>query len=352
MKKRIYFCVFLVLFIFMMMGFLNRAVAKITITITDPSSQLTPTEETSLKNTVKSKMDNYMTDQSDLGKGFANSNAYLTRVADFNGYHGYDIVGVMVGVSLGIQIPVSDVTKVVDYIGTNIENKLDTYSGVGVSAAINVGLNAGHFGLKLFKRDLYFNFKFFYFELTMSGIKTELVSLGIGANWQLFKPRTFGSKFLLKWRGLSIGTGLYFNRNAVNAKLGALDDIHDGNFTVEPDLEFGIVTNMATIPIEAHTAIQIFWFLTLNAGIGFDLNIGQTDLVGKTGGNIIYDVNSPTNATIVIDASEFGVFGRGADMRFIVGLGINVGPGILTHVDFSYYLVHGFCMNISTGFVW
>jgi hypothetical protein len=156
----------------------------------------------------------------------------------------------------------------------------------------------------------------------------------------------------MKWRGISVGTGLFYNQNSINAKFDVLTGMRSGNLTLQKGLNFGLVSNVVNIPLELLTSVQLLWFLTINAGIGLDFNIGQNDIVVKTGGNIVYESGTDNGYRMVIDASTLGTLASAVDMKFMLGTGLNIGPGVLCHVDFSYYLLHGFGMSISSGMAW
>lgn len=316
---------------------------------------------------IEDEVNPYLKKQTELGKGMANASAYASTAANFDGYHGYDLFGIMLGVTMGAQFPASEVSKVLEIKDTIVDKK-DVYAGVGVGGAVNVGLNGGRFKVKLLDRPIYFNIKFFYYDLTYTDYSVQFCTFGIGANWQWIKPKVLGNKYLFKWRGISVGAGLNYNRQKMDLHFNLLQDFFvyadgdgdgtdDSKMSLIPGFDIGFQTDTVTIPIELHTGLQLLWFLNLNAGIGIDFNIGSSDIIirnrnrllvtSEIDGSVIDNTNS-----LILDHSTTDTFGRVVDGKLMIGVGINIGPMVLTNVEFTYFILHGAAVGISLGFVW
>ncbi len=120
-------------------------------------------------------------------------------------------------------------------------------------------------------------------EFQLSGsINTNI--FGITANYQLIKA--VGIPILLRWNGLSLGTGLIrsgFNLNVksdLSAMLASMAG-GEGNMEIAPNTfvgEFAIVSDAWTIPLEISTGIRVLSMININLGAGADIKFGSSDV--------------------------------------------------------------------------
>ena len=334
-----------------LLGFSSAVRAEVTVTWKDLPGEYA-SEIDAFLDLARTELPRVLQDQRDLARGMANANAFASQAATLQGYQGYSLVGVMGGLMVGAQLPSFSpayLLKVVD----KIEQDLDVYAGVGVGMALNVGINAGAFGVKIFGRDLYFNVKFLTFSPPkMAGLDAQFVTLGLGANYQVFESLGLLGG-LARWRGLSVGTGLLMNHNEAQMELDKglpADVIHTDNLHLAPGSTLGVDATVVTIPLDVTTAVQLFYLLNLNLGLGMDFNLGHGDVVVA----LPIRVNDPAGrevGSLSIDASTRGVSPSPVRLRLSTGFGLNLGP-VKIDVPLTWYLTCGVSAGISLGAVW
>ena len=306
-------------------------------------------------------------DQDKLATGFANANMYSTNAATQQGYPNYSLFAITTGVMVGAQAPTTNV----DYytngkIEDDIENKGDLYAGVAGSAAINVGINAG-----MIIPGLYINVKFGKFDSTWvyddDDFSFDTMIIGGGITYSLFDEAGIG---LLRWRGLTIGTGLVYQTTDVSYRI-ELDDerIHfaDGSTTgdVVVDPSFDITLDMYTlsVPFEINTAIQLLWLFNINLGVGIDLVSGNADLElqsvsDATVKNIAYNGTPLPEDDYIVTPGKVTIDGKTLDKkpswaraRIMTGIGFNFGA-VKIDVPIIYYLKSGAAVGVTAGIIW
>ena len=188
-----------------------------------------PVVETALNNDLILKMQealldanlelNKFNDQKDLVKGFGNANAYASRAATQQGYQDYDVFAVTTGFMAAVQLPSWD-PDYYDNIDEKVKEEGDIYAGLGIGVAlINAGVHGG-----IIHPDLwgwYFNFKFGHLSLdggdfsdSLDDLSVNTTLIGIGANYTFIKTTSFLGG-LFKWRGISFGSGIYYNSTKI-----------------------------------------------------------------------------------------------------------------------------------------
>lgn len=314
-------------------------------------------------------------DQDKLAAGFANANIYSTNAATQQGYPNYSLFAVTTGVMVGAQAPTTNV----DYytngkIEDDIENKGDLYAGVAGSAAVNVGINAG-----MIIPGLYINVKFGKFDSTWiyddDDFSFDTMIIGGGITYSLFDEAGTG---LLRWRGLTIGTGLVYQTTDVSYQVDL--DSETDSFTVDPDAggplnsvsgivvvdpSFNITLDMYTlsVPFEINTALQFLWLFNINLGVGIDLVSGNADLElqsvsDATVKNIAYggtplpdDEYIVTPGKVTIDGKTLDKKPSWARARIMTGIGLNFGA-LKIDVPIIYYLKSGAAVGVTAGIIW
>ncbi len=311
-----------------------------------------------IRNEINSNWD----DQSELAKGIANATAYSSNVAPFDGYHGYDLFGIIVGFQVSAQFPESIVGITPDdleAVGQDIQEEGDIYAGVGAGAAFNAGLNLG-----FLKKGLYANVKFgkISYEVNSDELdgKGDTMTMGFGINYQFLRVRSlFG---LLTWRGLSFGTGFIYNSNKVDLTVKDIDgldfsqDLTNGySLRMEPTLELGYEAKTYVIPLELHTAIKVL-VLNVNVGAGADLIFGGTDITIKNRNSVEVLYNgTPMTLTqdgyVTIDASTPETSPSRFKPKLMAGAGVTI-LGVHVNANTTWYINDGVSAGISAGFVW
>ena len=303
--------------------------------------------------------------QDSLAKGMANASAYSSQAATLQGFQGYDIFAVMGGGMLGVQLPtfsMSEMMKVPD----KIQEDMDVYAGIAMGAAVNVGINAGYIGklfglgwLRPLDRDLYLNVKFMKFDQSLSDVEASMTTFGLEAAWQVVGVKGIGGG-LLKWRGVSVGTGFMMNKNDVSMTLAeGLPPTETTYMKLEPELTVGINSSAYSIPFEATTSVQLLYLLNLNLGLGMDFNFGHGDVVINSPAKVftkaqaLGGVNIPEEevGTLTVDASTLGQSPSSVRMRIMTGAGFNFGP-VKIDIPLTWYLSSGLSVGVTGGIVW
>lgn len=322
-------------------------------------------------------------EQKRLAQGMANANAYSSNSATLQGFQNYDLFAVSSGFMLGVQAP-SLSPSAYKTIGDDITKDGDLYVGFGAGFTyLNVGLNC-----KFLLPGLYLNAKYGGLSRDIGDFSLDFKVLGLGVNYKLLEPKSFIG--LVKWRGISVGSGFYMQMDKLNMKItpdsitqqahfreavlsGAttaqdstdkkslLDAMGytaanpDAQITLTPSFDMGLDISTYTIPFEVNTAVSIFWgFLNVNAGLGADLNFGSAEIVLE--GNSLAKIGSDTTkvtftpASVKVDGSSDNgpSFVR---LRAMTGLGIGLGP-VKLDIPIIYYVKSGMAFGITGAIVW
>src|SRR5207302_1079654 len=98
-------------------------------------------------------------------------------------------------------------------VGDDIQNKGDLYAGMGLGFSyLNVGINA-----KFIKPGLYLNVKYGGMKRDVGKFGLDFSVMGVGVNYRLLEPKSFIG--LVKWRGVSLGSGLYYQSSKIDFKI-------------------------------------------------------------------------------------------------------------------------------------
>jgi hypothetical protein len=319
--------------------------------------------------------------QKKAAEGFANANAYSTNSATFQGFQNYSLFAVGAGLMMGVQAPSTDFSYY-ETIGDDLRENGDIYAGMGASASLNVGINA-----KFLLPGLYLNMKYGAYKDVFGDFDMDFSIIGVGANYRLLDTKSMIG--LVKWSGLSVGTGFYMQSNKVNmkivpdaittpahfreavlagsnpadsankeillAQMGYGKNDSDANVILTPEFNMGQDVSTLTIPVDVVTAVSVLWgALNVTAGAGFDFNFGSNEIVlkGESRARITSDTTKVafTPATVAIDGStENGP--SLTRMRLMTGLGVGLGP-VKIDVPLIWYLNSGAAFGVTVAVVW
>ncbi|MBF0429693.1 MAG: hypothetical protein HQK83_00325 [Fibrobacteria bacterium] len=313
--------------------------------------------------------------QQDLAQGFANANTFSSHSGTFAGYQNYKLFAVGGGFMIGVQAPslnLSYYSKIAD----EINSEGDLYAGVGVSTTfLNVGINAG-----FLVPGLYLNAKWGGTGFEVADFKYDFQVMGIGANYRLLDSKSLVG--LIKWRGISIGTGVYYQSNTIeytvstdpvyqdlplgdliSAQVGTtaasglgFNGTSETQMALTPEFTMGLDVATTTIPIDAVTSLSVlFGVLNIYGGVGFDINFGSCE-IGLSGTSMVNtDTPDSTKMTITEAEVEFDglsdnspVFAR---PRFITGVGFGIGP-VKLDIPIIYYPTAGLAFGVSGIVAW
>lgn len=302
-----------------------------------------------------------------LGKAFANAGVYSNHAATQRGYQGYDLFAVTVGTMFATQLPTMDFGKLGD-IGNDLKNNGDVEAGLGWQIwAAQAGINS-----KFLLDGLYLGLKFGYmkYDLPVDPHKSQIdyLSLGVVANYQIFDEISLMG--LLVWRGLSVGSGLLYQKNNT-AFIYNVDTINqDVNYdlsgsggptgtstiVLDPQVKFGLESNLVTIPVELTTAVRLLYVLNISVGFGFDINFGSSDLIVAFKSsidtqNLPAGVQQTSSGSITTDAGSPGAKPKAFAAKAMAGIGLGIGP-VMVDIPVTYYFNNGLSVGLSVGFVW
>lgn len=299
-----------------------------------------------------------------LGSAFANAGVFANHAATQRGYQGYDLFAVTVGTMFATQLPTMDFGKLGD-IGDDLTNNGDVEAGIGWQIwAAQAGVNS-----KFLIDGLYLGFKFGYmkYDLPVDPHTSQIkyLSLGVVANYQIFNEISLMG--LVVWRGLSVGSGLLYQKNNTafiyNAEQVTEQIPYDlgGGITgtstliLDPRVKLGLDANLVTIPVELTTAVRLLYFLNISVGFGFDINFGASDL-RVTLDSTIDTTDLPAGVTQTSEGSLSTNAGAGAKpkafaAKAMAGIGFGVGP-VMVDIPVTYYFNNGLSVGVSVGFVW
>ncbi|GHT52772.1 hypothetical protein FACS1894106_2200 [Spirochaetia bacterium] len=300
----------------------------------------------------------------DLIKGFGTSSIYASQGATQRGYgqpkYFTFTVGSMVGIKTG-----TGVGGLGDYFN-NISGELEKGD---IDLGLNVQAISGQFNLNMSSwlvKKLDLGVRFGYFKLeegllnnVLPGFAFDTFSIGLVANYQLFQEQTL-VPVVLKWRGLSLGTGLIYQKTNMGfgMDLGLNDTVdlgHGASLKFDPKLTFNMETDTVTIPIEATTAIQLLSFLNITLGAGADLGFGTNKLnLGVTSDADLENLPSGVTQT---KAGNLKISSGGEmppqvfNFKLMTGVGFKFGPVILD-VPLTWYPGKdtGLSLGVTMGF--
>lgn len=369
--------------------------ASPTVTIVDPVAKSSPslvqfeanlnaTLDASFKatlDTARQKLARYH-DQKDLAQGFANANAYSINSATLQGFQNYSLFAVSSGFMVGVQAPSTDLAYL-KKIDKEIKDKGDIFAGLGLGFSfLNVGINAG-----MLVPGLYVNAKYGALDWEIGDFAVKFQVMGVGANYRLLDSKSLAG--IVKWRGLSVGTGFYMQRNEIDFEIQP-DTIHkdvpfrarmigsttgadslaraqfmnqigytesnpNADIAVSPEFTMGLNVNTMTVPFDVATGVSFLWgLLSVTAGAGFDLNFGSSEIVleGSSDAAVSSDTTKVkfTKATVSVDGgSDNGPsFSR---VRLMAGLGTGLGP-VKLDIPMAFYPASGFAFGVTAAVVW
>lgn len=370
---------------------------------TAPTLTIKGTVDPSIRNAIETEMNKSLTaafdktiadansnlaqfnEQKDLAKGFANANAYSMNSATLQGYQNYDLFAVSTGFMLGFQAPSTDMSyysKILD----EINEKGDLYAGLGLGVTFfNVGLNAG-----FIVPGLYLNAKYGGMAREFGDeFKFDFSVMGVGANYKVFEPKSLIG--IVKWRGISVGSGFYYQGNHIETTLKGDSIANDINFrenvmntttdptqkaalgvamdslgfkeatpnatmSLLPKFTMGLDVTTITVPVDVTTAVSLLWgLLNVNAGFGFDLNFGSSEIILE--GNVDAPTKTPDANKATISTAKVTIDGSSDDgpsfarTRFMTGVGLGLGP-VKLDIPVYFYPASGMAFGVSAAVVW
>jgi hypothetical protein len=272
----------------------------------------------------------------------------------------------MVGLKAGSNLGESK-----DYF-TNITNELEDEGDLALGA--NIQALSGQFNLntsRFLLDGLTLGVRFGMMRLPegvlsdnpdFSNLTFDTLSFGVVGSYQVLKEKTI-VPVLLKWRGLSLGTGFIYQHTGITFATKVSGDYDydfaagadEGTLTLDPKLEFSMTTDTFTIPLEVTTAIQLLTVMNIHLGLGADLAFGKNDMsLGLSGDVNLEDL--PTDFIQQTEPGNLSVKGGGKmaptifNFKIMTGFGFKFGPVILDFPVTLYPLLIGGGTGANVGF--
>lgn len=322
-------------------------------------------------------------EQKELAHGFGNANTYATHSGTLSGYQNYSLFAVSGGFLLGVQAPSTDFAYL-SKVGDEINEKGDIYAGLGMGVSyLNLGINAG-----FLLPGLYLNVKYGAMEREIDDFSLDFSVLGVGANYRILDSKSLAG--IVKWRGVSAGTGLYMQTNKLSFQiegdaisnpvplrenvissapsgqqavyaaamdsLGLTVDNPDVDMNLTPTFKMGLDVTTVTVPLEASTAVSLlFGALNVSIGAGVDLNFGSSEVVLE--GVALAETESPDEDRVTFSDADVTIDGSSDDgpsfvrPRLTATAGLGLGP-LKIDVPVLYYLTSGAAFGLTVAVVW
>jgi hypothetical protein len=219
-------------------------------------------------------------DLSNMSRGFANAEAAASYAGTNQSYQNYDLISITGGVMMGLSVPSYNATD----LSKQVDNKGDAYVGIAPAFALNIGLK-----VPFVADNLYLNGKVGYgkFNNTIRKIDVDAKQflLGVGLNYAVIKDTTI-IPLLLKWRGISFGTGLTYINSQIDITV-PFDGVYPASITGFPSDQlvvrdvkgkFNVKSQAFVVPVDATTSLQIVHAINLGLGAGLDFQLPSSKI--------------------------------------------------------------------------
>jgi len=323
-----------------------------------------------------------------LAEGFANAGATAVHLGTQRSFIDYRRFAFVIGTGAAVSAPSADPSKAIE-AAEGIEDDGDVYAGAAfqpISASFGLNLSRWVNGLRANAKIGYANISDGTIE---DGVSFESISVGVGATYQLVQPRALPAG-IIRWRGVSVGTGVNYQRNKTDLEFEANDagfeatetltfgdvgftqaqldasgtGLNDtdsfGTLLVEPTLVASIESRTFAIPLEVNTGVRFLYLLEFNVGAGVDLVFGESEVSVGSETDVLfqpssqaapYVSSSPGRANLGIKTTSDPQLLR---PRVTAGLGANLGP-VKLDIPLMYYFDSegpGAMVGVNLGIVW
>ena len=311
------------------------------------------------------------TNQPKLARGVANAGSASVHLGAQRSWIDYRKWAVTLGGGLGASLPGLELAALTGAASTLARDK-DIYAGAAVQVGGTLGLSLGVFRENLDK--WYVALKFGMLNLPrnsiLKGLRLSVNSFSIGAlvNYHIIDTFNIPSG-VLRWRGLSLGSGLIYQSSKVS---------YDLNLTLsprsfrskkgetyrlyfDPKLTLMAQSNSLVIPLEVNTGLRILWLLDISFGAGIDISMGSSSVglnidsplkLTDSRGNRPAEVQG--DGTVNVNA---GTTGKGPTVfrpRLSSAVGLNLGPLKLEVPVMLYFEPGGNTLTagLNLGILW
>jgi hypothetical protein len=290
----------------------------------------------------------------------ANSSVYGSHGATTRAYGGYKKLSATIGPMFGFQLPGGLASLMGDLggISESLKEKGDINLGVSPNLInVNFGMNMGI--IKLDK--LYLGVRIGYFKLPslINDFSYDYLTVGATVNYQIIPSLSLAG--LITWRGLSLGSGLLYNKSNIKITVPLGDKIEEdignnyGTVNLDPKASLNLKINTFTIPLEAITAIKLLIF-NVPLGIGADIAFGKTSLGFGVDSDIVLNLN-PGSGLRQVSKGDISVGANASappsffNFKIMTGLGFIMGPVVIDIPITFYPASHGYTFGLTLGAV-
>ncbi len=328
-----------------------------------------------LENQANTEIEPYL-DQDDLALGFANAGASAAHIGTQRAYSDYKRFALTVGSGFALAAPATTAEELEDAVA-KIEEDGDIYFGAATQPiTASLGINMGWL-----VENMYTTVKFGYANISDGSLTEDFsfktLTIGALVDYQLMKSRKLPLGFV-KWRGLSVGSGVLYQSNEsvfkadfpfdpvtqtvpISSETGGVYDDIDVQLDIAPTLTLGVSSHSVSIPLEVTTGIRLLWLIDMNVGAGVDVAFGSSDIEAELSSPIeVSDTSnlgyySYNDGSVSLDASTDGTGPQIIRPRLTAGLGLNLGP-VKLDVPLMYYFDIGkgnsAMVGVNVGIVW
>lgn len=260
-------------------------------------------------------------DQSNYLKGMANASVASQRGLGANYGHQIDYLEIGFTGTLGADLGNSSTS---DLISGDVD--YNQIRGVGVGAAVGLGLKGENFASKIGPLDMK-RTRFYAYFLKLDapdtdGLDGDTTSMGFHVQYHLIPEMSvgFGS---FGWGGIALTTG--FERAAMNLKftktLTESASASGQTASFNGTATVGAEVTTYNVPIEISTNVHFLYVFSLFGGMGADFSYGQAKSVANVTGTVNVSGGGTGDATLNLGTEESpSLF----NLRGFIGTDINL----------------------------
>jgi hypothetical protein len=306
----------------------QESFANITLTIKNPQYSNWGVAAQALLETTASDLENQFNDTLLT----AESSEFLSQIGNANALATRSILSPGVTAS-GTKMAGSFQLNWALSGGLKVSSNSNSLPPVGVAAQSGITLGANGDYIKIFqgldpKRVMY-HLSFYQVNIGSyfknSGISSKALQASTGVSYQLYPKRNWLPG--IDFTGIRLSSGFSFAD--FNASYTTPFTLSSGGINMKSNVTMTVDSTVFSFSNEAIVGIRMLYFLDLFTGLGMDVNLGSTKLLG-TSSNGSVSASQGGIIGYVADASVTGetasISPTTAQLRLILGTQINTGP--------------------------
>ena len=314
--------------------------------------------------------------------GFGTSSVFASHGATMRAYADYKFMSISIGSLLGLKLPEGSTDTFTSMLSGG-EGDLDSLMSEDAVFGVNPQFFSLHVGfnpsavIKIFPENLFLGLRLGFFGLSdlsiplseaEANLNFSTFTIGLTATYQLVPTVNLVGE-TIKWRGVSVSSGLIFQTTTLDlavpfdpviediGNVAGSVDLSNLKLVIDPRATFNININTVTIPIEVMTSIKLL-FLNIPFGIGFDIGFGNSSLsVGAKAGINVEDTSGEYSNLIKQDKPGSLSIGIKNDaippsafnFKIMTGLGFTFGDAFVIDIPITFYITDGFNLGLTLG---